>query len=105
MVDENRFDDIEIAALLRPQLLAVRYGIRRDRSTDLFRRSGWWSDDATPPSEIRLKFRPEGEGVPPLRGMWVGASETEFVIRDKRGRAWALSRSLWSIDQAGKLRP
>jgi hypothetical protein len=95
-----------IETILRRHVLAERYGLRRDKLSDVFKRAGWSNHGFTELPEVCLTFFGQGKTVPPLRARLAAANKVEFTIVDRHGRHWAARRSMWQLGPTeGVLRP
>lgn len=86
-----------VEAILRSHVLAEKYGLRRDKISDIFRRPGWTNDGPRSQPEVRLEFIGKGENVPPLRAWLAAATADELVVSDRLGRHWAAQKSSWKL--------
>ena len=71
MPDGKAAGDYRIEAILRRDVLR-RFGIRQDKLTDIFVKTGW-RRELNEPAEVLLRFRGTGNGIPTLRGLLVRA--------------------------------
>ena len=95
MIDGSTAGENGVEVIPRKEVLR-RFGIRRDILADVFARTGWTLEPYDP-SEVLVRFRGVSKGVPPLRALWVNASNEEYVLRDRYGRHWAASKAQWEI--------
>ena len=91
----------KVDAVLRSQVLAERYGLRRDKLNDIFVR--WHKNpEAAKPVEVYLSFIGLAEGALPLHAWLVRANATEYTVADRNGRHWAVDRNRWELTETVK---